>query len=300
MNLLIKKDLIEDFSAQIICNGTTAWQPVRARIKNLLDLLDKSNQRLGYRDLPAGFDEALRTDEFGKIDFQNRINLLMLELVLHFEKRYELSRLPEVFIPVFQDNINRILRQIITGSQKINSINDDIFLKDLGILRMTLIPCVSHLVFRNSGVPRRSIIQQPLSRIIQALTFFIRAKGFRPFMENHVHPAMLDQFNAQGREHCYRLIAELFRYWPECKGLMGSSWYYDPVVSIISPRLAYLRCVPEQNGALFLYAGTGPDVIQGSISKSSTRRQLFNEGNYQPRRYLMVWLREDIQRYCGV
>jgi hypothetical protein len=179
-------------------------------------------------------------------------------------------------------------------------VGDDIFLKDLGILRAALVPCASHVVFRRSGVPRRLLLSQRPLAMIRALAYFgLRCGGVAPFLENHVHPAMLAHFNPEGRERCYQLVAELLRRWPDSRGLMGLSWYYDPAVSAISPHLAYLRDVPERGGALFLPAGEGEDVVRVAIATSATRRRLYESGGYRPTRYLMAWSRRGLLARCG-
>ncbi|HUG78288.1 MAG TPA: hypothetical protein VML57_12480 [Burkholderiales bacterium] len=121
-----------------------------------------------------------------------------------------------------------------------------------------------------------------------------------PFLENHVHLAMLENFDPPGRERCYRLVARLLQAWPESKGLIGASWYYDPALGRISPKLAYLHDVPAGHGAIFLRAGSAPADVAGAVARSDTRRRLHRSGEYRPVSYLMVWARADILRhYAG-
>jgi hypothetical protein len=89
-------------------------------------------------------------------------------------------------------------------------------------------------------------------------------------------------------------VALLLEHWGESRGLMGTSWYYDEAVASVSPRLAYLRQVPERYGAIFLDAGTGSDAIQSAISTSRHRRSLYEARVYKPRNATMVWCRRDI------
>lgn len=292
-----------DAAAQICdrsgLNPATASETAR----RLIALLPHTQTARGYRDLGAAFYEqttaaqaALQSATRGDI-----LNLIVTELATDFDARFARARLPESLLPYYQENLSRILNRAATDASWASSPHNDIFLKDLGILRMTLIPCASHLVFRNSGVPRRLVLRQAPKALFRALCFFaFRAGGFQPFLENHVHPAMLTHFNPAGRERCFQLVAQLLERWPESKGLMGLSWYYDPRVGQISSHLGYLHDVPAHGGALFLPAGSGPEVAGDATAKSSTRRKLVQRGDYTPTRYLMAWARRDIlERYAG-
>lgn len=267
--------------------------------RELLEALESnsSQQPRGYTDLPSAFHatmERFLCDTRGA-PRARLLDLLLVELARQFDWRFSQAGLPESLLPYYAENITRILLRATKPDDWASSARSDIFLKDLGILRMTLIPCASHLIFRHSGVPRSLIMQQSPAHLVRALVFFgIRTRGFAPFLENHVHPEMLTHFNPKGRERCYELVGELLQRWPESRGLMGLSWYYDPAVPIISPRLAYLCDVPKRARALFLPAGSGPDVVGGATSTSETRRKLFEAGKYLPTRYLMAWARNDL------
>ena len=268
----------------------------------LFAALEQPGQRAnphGYTDLPAAFH--LQASAFihsaASPSASRLLDLVLIELVRQFAPLFSKAGLPDSLLPYYHENITRILQRACNHDAWARSSRDDIFLKDLGILRMWLIPCASHLVFRNSGVPRSLVMRQRPDRMLRALAFFgLNSRGFSPFLENHVHPQMLAHFTPEGRKRCYALVAELLQRWPESRGLMGLSWYYDPVVRTISPRLAYLRDVPEQHGALFLPAGSGPDVASGATATSLARKKLYESGAYRPTRYLMAWSRRDLLR----
>lgn len=269
---------------------------------HLIAALEQSGQRSpprGYTDLPNDFHVQATAfiQSAASPAAQRVLDLVLIELVRQFESLFVKAGLPDSLLPYYQENIARILQRACQPEAWTRSSRDDIFLKDLGILRMWLIPCASHLVFRNSGVPRSLVLRQRPDRMLRALTFFgLNSRGFSPFLENHVHPQMLEHFTPEGRKRCYALVAELLQRWPESRGLMGLSWYYDPVVGTISPRLAYLHNVPERGGALFLPAGSSPDVVSGATSTSETRKKLFEAGKYLPTRYLMAWSKRDLLR----
>jgi hypothetical protein len=104
---------------------------------------------------------------------------------------------------------------------------------------------------------------------------------------------MLKEFSPAGRARCYELVATLLEAWPETKGLIGSSWYYDPRVGQITPHLAYLHDEPVARGAIMLKQGR-EDSRSGALKRSRTRRELYEAGQYVPTTYMMIWLRDDI------
>jgi hypothetical protein len=76
---------------------------------------------------------------------------------------------------------------------------------------------------------------------------------------------------------------------PQLLGMFGASWFYDPVLDDISPRLAYLRKIPQDGGAHVLYVSTGGDHIDNATSTSPSRRKLYEEGKYMPKSYMLAW-----------
>lgn len=262
--------------------------------------LDAADPYRGYGHMPPKFANFVKRAASGAgADTASRyLALLLLTLIERAEERIAALRLPAVFAPEFAASFARILRDLETG-RRAPDLQDDNFLKDLGICRIVLIPCVSHLIYRHGGVPRRLLLRQDMATLARSLLFTaFRTGGLRPFLVNHVHMAMRDNFTPEGRERCYRLVAELLRIWPDSRGLVGASWYYDPRVAEISPRLAYLRKVPEAGGALFLKAGGGPGAMD-ALHRSPTRQRLHAEGRYDPEVWYMVWARKDILRLYG-
>lgn len=256
--------------------------------------LDATDPWRGYRYLPPKVTQRFSEvqQQLGKEGLADYLGLLLQHYIRGFASRFAELRLTAPFAAEFDRVFRRMLRQCTDATLRASP-HDDVFLKDLAIARGRMIPCVSHLIYRYSGVSRRAVFMQPPQRLPSVLAFFARLGGFRPFLENHVHPAMLDDFNAEGRQRCYRLVAELLRSWPESKGLIGASWYYDPRVRQISPNLAYLHDEPIKYGALIMKLAT-EGANSGALARSKHRQRLFEAGEYMPTTYLMVWPRRDI------
>jgi hypothetical protein len=120
----------------------------------------------------------------------------------------------------------------------------------------------------------------------------VLSRPLSPWLQIHTDSRYLEDFHPEGWDRCYLRIAELLRRNPVYAGMVGQSWFYDPVVAVISPRLAYLQERPLQNGAIRVRLGAGPRDAERAIATSETRRQLYAEGRYQPRCHAIYWPRE--------
>ena len=261
-------------------------------LPDIVRQFDAADPWLGYRHIPDGVRRSWQSIEsrIGSEATSDHLRLLLLRFIDEFEVRYPTAGLPASFAREFLTVFRRIARGCVDATLDASPSSDS-FLKDLGIVRLRLLPAVSHLLYLHSGVPRRTLVRHP-----DLLWYVLRLGGVRPLVENHVHPLMLDRFDEAGRERCYRLLGDLLHARPELRGLMGASWYYDPALARISPKLAYLHDVPARNGAVVRrMEPEGPD--SGALARSARRRALFEAGQYAPHTYLMLWSRGDFLRY---
>ena len=189
----------------------------------------------------------------------------------------------------------RILAQFDTNPDGFYVLGNDLFNKDLAICRGKLIPCGAELVDTFSGVPRRVALCGGLEQLVSALWFFYaRSGGFRPFYELHMDPRARREFTAEGWDRCFLRIADMLEMNPDIKGVFGSSWWYDPEVERITPRIGYLRQRPLQNGATVFRMGSDQAAIINATGFSRIRRELYDKGEYLPTNYLMAWARDDL------
>jgi hypothetical protein len=82
---------------------------------------------------------------------------------------------------------------------------------------------------------------------------------------------------------------ELYQLYPQALGMFGASWFYDPALDEVSPKLSYLRTVPEKNGAFVIFINEGDDARENALQKSTSRRKLYDDGLYTPRHYMLIW-----------
>jgi len=259
--------------------------------------VDSAAQELeGYRQWPQPVEDVLRQwapPSMSDLVLQLRLNQLLLALVETLPDRLLRSGLPSRFAEEYRHSALRITQRIALARRWNDGVEDDVFRKDLALLCLRMVPCVSHLVCRNSGIPRSTLLLPRNLASGASVRVLLALRGrLRPLLANHVHPEMTDRFNPAGREACYRLVCALLRHWPDSEGLVGASWYYDRAVGDISPKLAYLRDVPAKHGALFLDADATAEATANAVSRSERRRTRVEDGTYKPRTVMMVWPRQ--------
>jgi hypothetical protein len=200
---------------------------------------------------------------------------------------------PESVIPHTAHELSRILADIETQPEEARNLTSDPFLKDLSLSRLDSFPCVAQIVEKRSGIPRRIAAREFLRAFRQLLRLGVSSRfRYAPFFEIHTHTPMLGGFTPEGWDQCYLLVADLLVQYPDYHALVGGSWFYDPLLDGISPRLAYLRKTPVDGGAFLIRAGSTNSDIVNATATSETRRKLYEEGKYHPTGWLMIWPRE--------
>ena len=164
---------------------------------------------------------------------------------------------------------------------------NDLFLKDYRFVTAITVPCGAQVVDLADGIGPKTALKLGLAHprlVVRALQ--------RPWFQIHTEARYLDEFNDAGWTKFYHTAVALLKINPHIQGIVGTSWFYDPALGIISPRLAYLRDYPVAHGAVSVKQGTTAFDIKSATATSETRRQLFAEGRYQPTCHTIIWPRE--------
>jgi hypothetical protein len=127
----------------------------------------------------------------------------------------------------------------------------------------------------------------------------VRARGWKPWLEIHTDQRSLEDFNEAGWDACYARIAAIVRLRPDVAGFWGASWFYDPQLPAISPRLAYLQTRPLAHGAVMVRLSASRLDAERAMQTSATRRALIVSGRYRPVCYAMFWPRQDLLAWAG-
>lgn len=177
-------------------------------------------------------------------------------------------------------------------------LDGDVFLKEFGLATLRLYAGASSVIDPRSGIGRSMLWKGGALRLPGRALLLARAGGFKPYFEIHVHKLYQDEFNEEGRNECYRCCAELYDLHPEVLGMVAGSWFYDPVVEIISPHLAYLRTVPEAGGARAWFVSHDEQAVRNATATSERRRALHAAGQYRPGSWMLVWPRAAQQAWA--
>lgn len=173
----------------------------------------------------------------------------------------------------------------------------DIFWKELAIARLQFFPITSGIVDFYSGFGFRQGLNRNLFQSIDFI-YFILKYGRKPYYRTHLHTPTLDCFSAEGWIESYLQIAKMLEADESVKGLIRTSWYFDPSIKKISPHLSYLQELPLNNGAKLFHVGL--DKSGCALKTSKVRRELNNQGIYTPINYLLVWPRAAIIRWANI
>lgn len=227
-------------------------------------------------------------------DFENVRKRLILDCIKNYCTDYTSEKYPDSIQIEYQRNVTRIYETCESDIGWRDG-SDDIYWKDLAIIRLHIFPAGSGIVEAYSGFGTRQGLSHNLAQSLSFLKMIL-LNGKKPYYQTHIHHPLLKEFNELGRIKMYLLIAEMLIQNPNIKGVHGGSWFYDPKLEMISPRLNYLRELPVNNGA-YLFC-VGEDLSKSAFSKSETRKKLFKEGRYTPMVYMLVWPRDALIKWA--
>lgn len=209
------------------------------------------------------------------------------------------KNLPNSALDLYQKWFKRVLEDFAVQSDDYYNHKNDAFLKDSGGCSLRIIPVGGAWIVEISRIGRRFFFTGGLRQFINGFRFALfKMGGFEPFYQIHTVDRYLEGFNPEERNQCYLRTAELLKLNQRLKGMFAGSWFYDPEIENISPRLAYLRQIPEENGAKVFRIGNSQYDIKNALAKSPTRRKLYKEGKYIPTCYLKIWPRKELIKWA--
>jgi len=164
---------------------------------------------------------------------------------------------------------------------------DDYFLKDFRFSNGLTVPCGGQVIDLASAIGPKTAIR------FFAKSPVLAARAWRgPVFRLHTESRYLDEFNETGWKNCYHELADLLELHPRVAGLVSTSWFYDPSLAAISPRLAYLHDVPVSGGALVLPHTMSEADVALATATSPTRRAAYQAGAYRPITHSILWSRD--------
>ena len=220
--------------------------------------------------------------------------LLVVELALKLPPAMLTREISQEILALYPAALRRLLDFLQQGDDQDYVYPNDFLLKDLRFAAGLTVPCGAQVVDLRSVIGYRAWLHLSLRPHI----FRHVADGSRAWFRIHTEARYLDEFNEAGWDACYRRIAGLLARHPKMHGMVGTSWFYDPVLESISPHLAYLRVKPLARGALLLRNTTTEHDIRSATAKSQKRRRLFQTGHYMPVSHTLLWPRRALMAWA--
>lgn len=149
-----------------------------------------------------------------------------------------------------------------------------------------------------SGLPRSIFLDLKGWDKVSAFKYiFFGVKGFSPLLELHLPKLENTRFSANLYYEDCRITSYVLHRNEHIKGAMQMGWYIDPVLKEISPHLSGIGELARKFGALVLCVGSDDAAVSDATMKSEKRRKLYEEGLYQPKRFLRLWSRKVVFRH---
>ncbi|HEY7910835.1 MAG TPA: hypothetical protein VIG62_02895 [Blastocatellia bacterium] len=150
-----------------------------------------------------------------------------------------------------------------------------------------------------SGVPRSHLMHVGLRDLPRVFYFVAKLGGLGPVFFSHLNARRKNRslLETEANKSYYQMARSLALQ-RNVKGFAASSWFRSPDTHKVSPHLAWLSKVFIENGGMVVTAGAvDPDC--GVLYSSSTRKRLYESGEFKPTRGLVIWPREEMLRWAA-
>jgi hypothetical protein len=229
--------------------------------------------------------------------------LLLSLIVRALETNLDNMKIPDEIRGFYQIDFERITSDI---ERKVHEPGfyrypDDKFMKDLGVCSLCLIPAgVQKLDL--STLPLIFLFRNGPVQLVARLRFvLLELGGMSPLFNQHTDshdPHLMSHFHPDGWRRTYVRFADIAALNPEIRGVYGQTWFIDPQLDKISPKLAYVLHINQSNGATLFRLGPSPQGIADATFKSPRRKELYDKGEYIPQDYMQVWPRKKLIQWA--
>lgn len=212
--------------------------------------------------------------------------LLIFKLIAEFSTARLPLALPEEVNYNYQRSIDRIWQIWLSDSSAVLQHINDRFLKDVGILAGALLPCTERVVEPYSAIQRSLLYNHSFSQGWRFVNALIQARGNKPVCRLHIHLSEINELTAAGWQQTCLELAQLLSLNKQLKGVVGASWFYDPAIASISPKLAFIsELLTEMQASCFF--SSLENEKSGAFSRSASRKKAYARGQYQPKDYVV-------------
>lgn len=221
---------------------------------------------------------------------------LVAAAALKLDATFAGHRLPASVLALMPAAVERVLQTLAEDGDAAYDEDADLYRKDLRFVTGQCVPCGAQDVDLFAAAPWTTLLKNPVPSKIGR---YLAARGTGVWFRIHTDPRNTGDFDEAGWRRCYHRIADLLQTRPDVRGMVGTSWFYDPQLLTISPRLAYLQVDPLEGGAFMLRNGPGAIHTQRATATSPSRRKLHEEGKYLPVCWSVLWPRRELLAWAA-
>ena len=210
--------------------------------------------------------------------------LILVILIRRTQDKLENKKLPQDIKMLCSTNFEKILRNIEFNVNPYGfyQYQNDKFCKALAVCNLRMIPVGAQKIHLD-GLPRRFLFKNGWRQLVKGIIFVsLELGGFKYFYQMHTDsndPDLMADFNFKGWSLFYKRVAELLKKNDKIKGVFGSSWFFDPQLEKISPRLVYLRKIVTKNGANYFIWDSAPKPSKMPPLNLQLERNCIMKGN---------------------
>jgi hypothetical protein len=224
-------------------------------------------------------------------------------LLVRGRPRIPALRLPVTVKTLLEHEYRRIETDLTTQGDEHYDLANHSMRCDFRIVGFNRIPVGVHHV-EMGGVPRRLLWSGGVTQAFRAAAVLTRAGGWAPFYVSHFahgieRRAFRITYTREAQAVWHRNVAECLRLNPHVRGLLATSWWYDPQLADVAPHLAFLRDGSLAHGAIQLRAGHTEGATRMALANSPMRQQLHAAGKYTPTSYALIWTRQALLAWAG-
>jgi len=237
---------------------------------------------------------------------ENYHKLLLVTLVIRAADSLGDKKYPGNINEHFKSHFASILKRIEADNLPPGTYRHETntFCMDVAICTFRMVPIgMARKMYMNRFPVRYSFNHgwRQFFKVLRLIVFDF--KGIQPLYFPHIDSRDeegMAEFGPEGLARSNINIAEMLKINKNVKGVWGKSWYYDPKVLEISPRLKYFTDLHiETFKGTLVYCEPGEGVTKHAIATSPTRRKLYEEGKYIPTNYLWAAGRKNIIEWAS-
>ena len=232
------------------------------------------------------------SSEYGRHTLSRYLKLALSFFMVDSLKRLNCNILPSEILRLYHEWFERILGDFSTQPDKYYHYRCLSFAANVKVCSLRYFPVGGAWIVETRSIGLRPFLDGGAMQFFDYFQYVtLKAGGFSRYYSMHTTPQYIRRFNEREINLAYLRIADLMKTDPGVKGIYNRSWYLDPNIENISPKLTYLRQVPLQNSAKFFAAGTTKDDVKHALTMSFVRQRLHDEGKYTPTAYAFIWPR---------